>query len=142
MRKHIKLFEQFGGVEFSLLESFLDKLETESPEILKAAGIIDPEEPPKENEAFDVWRKWLELQIRFGEMIGKISESRGSSGEEILKIESEIKSIVSESTNWLNQQSSIEDQYKGGAKMKNSQIVWCLYALKERTEDFPEFGIA
>jgi hypothetical protein len=141
MNKHIKLFEQFKGIESSLLESFLDKLETESPEILKTAEIIDPEEPPKESEAFVIWRKWLELQIRFGAIMGKVSDARGSK-EEMLKIESEMKSIVSESTNWLNQQTSIEDIYKEGAKMKNSQVVWFMYSLKEELADMTEFGIA
>jgi hypothetical protein len=141
MNKHIKLFEQFKGIESSLLESFLDKLETESPEILKTAEIIDPKEPPKESETFVIWRKWLELQIRFGTIMGKVSDARGSK-EEMLKIESEMKSIVSESTNWLNQQTSIEDIYKEGAKMKNSQVVWFMYSLKEELADMTEFGIA
>jgi len=139
--KNIKLFEQFKGIEFSLLESFLDKLETESPEILKTAEIIDPEEPPQENEAFVIWRKWLELQIRFGAIMGKVNDARGSK-EEMTKIESEMKSIVSESTNWLNQKTSIEDIYKVGAKMKNSQVVWFMYSLKEKLADMTEFGIA
>lgn len=139
--KNIKLFEQFKGIEFSLLESFLDKLETESPEILKTAEIIDPEEPPQENEAFVIWRKWLELQIRFGAIMGKVNDARGSK-EEMPKIESEMKSIVSESTNWLNQKTSIEDIYKVGAKMKNSQVVWFMYSLKEKLADMTEFGIA
>ena len=139
--KNIKLFEQFKGIEFSLLESFLDKLETESPEILKTAEIIDPEEPPQENEAFVIWRKWLELQIRFGAIMGKVNDARGSK-EEMTKIESEMKSIVSESTNWLNQKTSIEDGYKVGAKMKNSQVVWFMYSLKEKLADMTEFGIA
>ena len=139
--KNIKLFEQFKGIEFSLLESFLDKLETESPEILKTAEIIDPEEPPQENEAFVIWRKWLELQIRFGAILGKVNDARGSK-EEMTKIESEMKSIVSESTNWLNQKTSIEDIYKVGAKMKNSQVVWFMYSLKEKLADMTEFGIA
>jgi hypothetical protein len=140
--KNIKLFEQFKGIEFSLLESFLDKLETESPEILKTAEIIDPEEPPQENEAFVIWRKWLELQIRFGAILVKVPPARGFK-EDMLKIESEIKSIVSESTNWLNQKSSIEDPYKeGGSKMKNSQVVWLLYSFKEELADMTEFGIA
>jgi hypothetical protein len=138
--KNIKLFEQFKGIEFSLLESFLDKLETESPEILKTAEIIDPEEPPQENEAFVIWRKWLELQIRFGAIMGKVNDARGSK-EEMSKIESEMKSIVSESTNWLNQKTSIEDIYKVGAKMKNSQVVWLMYSLKEKLADITEFGI-
>ena len=139
--KNIKLFEQFKGIEFSLLESFLDKLETESPEILKTAEIIDPEEPPQENEAFVIWRKWLELQIRFGAILGKVNDARGSK-EEMSKIESEMKSIVSESTNWLNQKTSIKDIYKVGAKMKNSQVVWFMYSLKEKLADMTEFGIA
>ena len=139
--KNIKLFEQFKGIEFSLLESFLDKLETESPEILKTAEIIDPEEPPQENEAFVIWRKWLELQIRFGAILGKVNDARGSK-EEMTKIESEMKSIVSESTNWLNQKTSIKDIYKVGAKMKNSQVVWFMYSLKEKLADMTEFGIA
>lgn len=139
--KNIKLFEQFKGIESSLLESFLDKLETGSPEILKTAEIIDPEEPPKESEAFIIWRKWLELQIRFGAILGKVSNARGSK-EEMAKIESEIKSIVSESTNWLNQQSSVDDIYKEGVKMKNSQVVWWLYGIKEELGDMTEFGIS
>ena len=105
--KNIKLFEQFRGIESSILESFLDNLETEAPGALKAAEIIDPEEPPKENETFVIWRKWLELQIRFGAIIGKASEARESK-EEMLKIESEIKSIVSECTNWLKFQKMIQ----------------------------------
>ena len=141
MNKHIKLFEQFKGIESSLLESFLDKLETEAPEILKTAGIIDPEEPPQENEAFLIWRKWVELQIKFGGIFAKVSDARGSK-EEMIKIESEIKSIVSESTNWLNQKSSIDHIYKEGAKSKNSNIVWWLYALKEKLGDMTEFGVA
>jgi len=139
--KNIKLFEQFKGIEFSLLESFLDKLETESPEILKTAEIIDPEEPPQENEAFVIWRKWTELQIKFGGILAKVNDARGSK-EEMSKIESEMKSIVSESTNWLNQKTSIEDIYKVGAKMKNSQVVWFMYSLKEKLADMTEFGIA
>ena len=138
MNKHIKLFEQFKGIESSLLESFLDKLETESPEILKTAGIIDPEEPPQENEAFVIWRKWVELQIKFGGILAKVSDARGSK-EEMIKIESEMKSIVSESTNWLNQESTI-DGYEG--KMKNSQVVWFFYSLKEKLGDMTEFGVA
>ena len=143
MNKHIKLFEQFKGIESSLLESFLDKLETESPEILKTAGIIDPEEPPQENEAFVIWRKWVELQIKFGGILAKVSDARGSK-EEMIKIESEIKSIVSESTNWLNQESTIDDTdtYEEGLKMKNSQVVWVLYGIKEELMDMTEFGIA
>ena len=143
MNKHIKLFEQFKGIESSLLESFLDKLETESPEILKTAGIIDPEEPPQENEAFVIWRKWVELQIKFGGIFAKVSDARGSK-EEMIKIESEIKSIVSESTNWLNQESTIDDTdtYEEGLKMKNSQVVWVLYGIKEELMDMTEFGIA
>ena len=143
MNKHIKLFEQFKGIESSLLESFLDKLETESPEILKTAGIIDPEEPPQENEAFLIWRKWVELQIKFGGIFAKVSDARGSK-EEMIKIESEIKSIVSESTNWLNQESTIDDTdtYEEGLKMKNSQVVWVLYGIKEELMDMTEFGIA
>jgi len=138
MNKHIKLFEQFKGIESSLLESFLDKLETESPEILKTAEIIDPEEPPQENEAFVIWRKWVELQIKFGGILAKVSDARGSK-EEMIKIESEMKSIVSESTNWLNQEITI-DGYEG--KMKNSQVVWFFYSLKEKLADMTEFGIA
>ena len=138
MNKHIKLFEQFKGIESSLLESFLDKLETESPEILKTAEIIDPEEPPQENEAFVIWRKWVELQIKFGGILAKVSDARGSK-EEMIKIESEMKSIVPESTNWLNQESTI-DGYEG--KMKNSQVVWFFYSLKEKLADMTEFGIA
>ena len=138
MNKHIKLFEQFKGIESSLLESFLDKLETESPEILKTAEIIDPEEPPQENEAFVIWRKWVELQIKFGGILAKVSDARGSK-EEMIKIESEMKSIVSESTNWLNQESTI-DGYEG--KMKNSQVVWFFYSLKEKLGDMTEFGVA
>ena len=143
MNKHIKLFEQFKGIESSLLESFLDKLETESPEILKTAGIIDPEEPPQENEAFVIWRKWVELQIKFGGILAKVSDARGSK-EEMIKIESEMKSIVSESTNWLNQESTIDDTdtYEEGLKMKNSQVVWVLYGIKEELMDMTEFGIA
>ena len=143
MNKHIKLFEQFKGIESSLLESFLDKLETESPEILKTAGIIDPEEPPQENEAFVIWRKWVELQIKFGGIFAKVSDARGSK-EEMIKIESEMKSIVSESTNWLNQESTIDDTdtYEEGLKMKNSQVVWVLYGIKEELMDMTEFGIA
>ena len=144
--KNIKLFEQFKGIEFSLLESFLDKLETESPEILKTAEIIDPEEPPQENEAFVIWRKWTELQIKFGGILAKVSDAKVSyakgSKEEMIKIESEMKSIVSESTNWLNQESTIDHIYKEGAKMKNSNIVWWLYALKEELGDMTEFGVA
>ena len=136
--KNIKLFEQFRGIEYSILESFLDKLETESPEILKTAEIIDPEEPPQENEAFVIWRKWVELQIKFGGILAKVSDARGSK-EEMIKIESEIKSIVSESTNWLNQESTI-DGYEG--KMKNSQVVWFFYSLKEKLGDMTEFGVA
>ena len=138
MNKHIKLFEQFKGIESSLLESFLDKLETESPEILKTAEIIDPEEPPQENEAFVIWRKWVELQIKFGGILAKVSDARGSK-EEMIKIESEMKSIVSESTNWLNQEITI-DGYEG--KMKNSQVVWFFYSLKEKLADMTEFAIA
>ena len=138
MNKHIKLFEQFKGIESSLLESFLDKLETESPEILKTSEIIDPEEPPQENEAFVIWRKWIELQIKFGGILAKVSDARGSK-EEMIKIESEMKSIVSESTNWLNQESTI-DGYEG--KMKNSQVVWFFYSLKEKLGDMTEFGVA
>ena len=136
--KNIKLFEQFRGIEYSILESFLDKLETESPEILKTAEIIDPEEPPQENEAFVIWRKWVELQIKFGGILAKVSDARGSK-EEMIKIESEMKSIVSESTNWLNQESTI-DGYEG--KMKNSQVVWFFYSLKEKLGDMTEFGVA
>ena len=136
--KNIKLFEQFRGIEYSILESFLDKLETESPEILKTAEIIDPEEPPQENEAFVIWRKWVELQIKFGGIFAKVSDARGSK-EEMIKIESEMKSIVSESTNWLNQESTI-DGYEG--KMKNSQVVWFFYSLKEKLGDMTEFGVA
>ena len=84
MNKHIKLFEQFKGIESSLLESFLDKLETESPEILKTAGIIDPEEPPQENEAFLIWRKWVELQIKFGGIFAKVSDEK-SENSKVLK---------------------------------------------------------
>ena len=138
--KNIKLFEQFRGIESSILESFLDNLETEAPGALKTAEVIDPKEPPKETEVFGIWRKWLELQIRFSAIIGKVSDARGSK-EEMLKIESEMKSIVSESTNWLNQQTSIEDLYKEGVKMKNSQIVWFLYSIKEDVGQLPEFGI-
>ena len=136
--KNIKLFEQFRGIEYSILESFLDKLETESPEILKTAEIIDPEEPPQENEAFVIWKKWVELQIKFGGILAKVSDARGSK-EEMIKIESEMKSIVSESTNWLNQESTI-DGYEG--KMKNSQVVWFFYSLKEKLGDMTEFGVA
>jgi hypothetical protein len=141
--KNIKLFEQFKGIESSLLESFLDKLETKAPEILKTAGIIDPEEPPQENEAFIIWRKWVELQIKFGAILSKVSDARGSK-EETIKIESEMKSIVSESTNWLNQEIKTgtingEEEYKS---LKNSNIVWWLYGLKEELGDMTEFGVA
>ena len=138
--KNIKLFEQFKGMESSLLESFLDNLEKESPEVLKTAEVIDPEEPPKESEVFTIWRKWLELQIKFGAIVAKVPRARGSK-EEMLKIESEMKSIVSESTNWLNQQSSIEDPFEEGKKKKNSQIVWFLYSIKENLGQRSEFGI-
>ena len=138
--KNIKLFEQFRGIESSILESFLDNLETEAPGTLKTAEVIDPKEPPKESETFVIWRKWLELQIRFGAIIGKASEARESK-EEMLKIESEIKSIVSECTNWLNQGSTIDDIYKEGVKMKNSQVVWFLYSFKEDMGQISEFGI-
>ena len=74
--KNIKLFEQFRGIESSILESFLDNLETEAPGTLKTSEVIDPKEPPKESEIFIIWRKWLELQIRFGAIIGKVSEAR------------------------------------------------------------------
>ena len=62
----------------------------------------------------------------------------------MIKIESEIKSIVSESTNWLNQESTIDDTdtYEEGLKMKNSQVVWVLYGIKEELMDMTEFGIA
>ena len=138
--KNIKLFEQFRGIESSILESFLDNLETEAPGTLKTAEVIDPKEPIKESETFAIWRKWLELQIRFGAMIMKVSGARESK-EEMLKVESEMKSIVSESTNWLNQGSTIDDIYKEGVKMKNSQVVWFLYSLKEDIGQFSEFGI-
>ena len=139
--KNIKLFEQFKEIESSLLESFLDNLETEAPGVLKTAEVIDPKEPPKESETFAIWRKWLELQIRFGAMLEKVSGARESK-EEMLKVESEMKSIVSESTNWLNQRSTIDDYFeKEGVKMKNSQVVWFLYSLKEDIGQFSEFGI-
>ena len=138
--KNIKLFEQFRGIESSILESFLDNLETEAPGTLKTAEVIDPKEPPKETEVFDIWREWLELQIKFGAIMRKGAVARGSK-EEMLKIESEIKSIVSECTNWLNQQTSIEDPYKEGVKMKNSQVVWFLYSFKEDVGQLSEFGI-
>ena len=139
--KNIKLFEQFQGIEYSLLESFVDKIETEFPEILKTAEVISPEDPPKENEIFIIWRKWLELQIKFGSIIGKLPEAKDrNSKEEMTKIESEIKSVVSESINWLNQKSSIDDIYKGG-KAKNSKVVWLLYDLKEKVGGFDDFGI-
>jgi hypothetical protein len=142
MNKHIKLFEQFKGIESSLLESFLDKLETEAPGVLKTAEIIDPEEPPQENEAFVIWRKWVELQIKFGAILSKVSDARGSK-EEMIKIESEMKSIVSESTNWLNQEIKTGtingEEYKS---LKNSNVVWLLYALKEELGDMTEFGVA
>jgi hypothetical protein len=141
--KNIKLFEQFKGIESSLLESFLDKLETKAPEILKTAEIIDPEEPPEENEVFIIWRKWVELQIKFGAILGKVNDARGSK-EEMTKIESEMKSIVSESTNWLNQEIKTgtingEEEYKS---LKNSNVVWYLYYLKEGLGDMTEFGVA
>ena len=137
--KNIKLFEQFRGIEYSILESFLDNLETEAPGTLKTSEVIDPKEPPKESEIFIIWRKWLELQIRFGAIIGKVSEARESK-EEMLKIEPEMKSIVSESTNWLNQESSIIIFVNEG-KIKNSEVVWFMYSLKENVGQLSEFGI-
>ena len=36
----------------------------------------------------------------------------------------------------------IDHIYKEGAKSKNSNIVWWLYALKEKLGDMTEFGVA
>ena len=140
MNKHIKLFEQFKGIESSLLESFLDNLEKESPETLKIVGSIDPEEPPQENEAFSIWKKWLELQIKLGGIIGKANLKKPGGGDFMLEIKSELQSLASESINWLNQKSTI-DGYEG--KMKNSQVVWFFYSLKEKLggESGREFGM-
>ena len=138
--KNIKLFEQFKGIESSLLESFLDDIEKESPETLKTAEVIDPKEPAQQNELFSVWQEWVELQFKFATIIGKGVKSRSVGEEETQEqIESEVRSSVSECTNWLNQETSIEDL--SGEKFKNSEVVWLFYNLKEEIGQFSDFGI-